>query len=83
MPGAGAEPLLCGVHGQPQKAGFPSGRSWPAVVFSQAQMDAIHLPIGLDIGGETPAEIAVSVTAQLIQVRSGRLGRWGGGPCPA
>lgn len=51
--------------------------------FSQAQMDVIHLPIGLDIGGETPAEIAVSVTAQLIQVRSGRLGRRGGGSCPA
>ena len=51
--------------------------------FSQAQIEAIHLPIGLDIGGETPAEIAVSVTAQLIQVRAGRLGRRGGGGCPA
>ncbi len=51
--------------------------------FSREQMEAIHLPIGLDIGGETPAEIAVSVTAQLIQVRAGRLGRSGGGSCPA
>lgn len=51
--------------------------------FSREQMEAIHLPIGLDIGGETPAEIAVSVTAQLIQVRAGRLGRSGGGLCPA
>lgn len=50
--------------------------------FSREQIEAIHLPIGLDIGGETPAEIAVSVTAQLIQVRAGRLGRRGGG-CPA
>lgn len=50
--------------------------------FSGEQMEAIHLPIGLDIGGETPAEIAVSVTAQLIQVRAGRLGRSGGGLCP-
>lgn len=49
--------------------------------FSRAQIDSIHLPIGLDIGGETPAEIAVSVTAQLIQVRAGRLGR-GSGLCP-
>ena len=51
--------------------------------FSREQIESIHLPIGLDIGGETPAEIAVSVTAQLIQVRAGRLGRSGGGLCPA
>lgn len=51
--------------------------------FSKEQIEAIRLPIGLDIGGETPAEIAVSVTAQLIQVRAGRLCCRGGGPCPA
>lgn len=51
--------------------------------FSREQIETIHLPIGLDIGGETPAEIAVSVTAQLIQVRAGHLGRSGGGLCPA
>ena len=51
--------------------------------FSREQIESIRLPIGLDIGGETPAEIAVSVTAQLIQVRAGRLGHSGGGLCPA
>ena len=30
----------------------------------------VHAPIGLDIGSETPEEIAVSIVAQLIQVRS-------------
>lgn len=34
---------------------------------SGAQIDKIHMPIGLDIGAETPAEIAVSVAAELIQ----------------
>lgn len=31
----------------------------------------IHAPIGFDIGAVTPAEIAVSITAQLIAVRRG------------
>ena len=35
------------------------------------QLDRVHAPIGLSIGAETPEEIAVSITAQLIQVRAG------------
>jgi xanthine dehydrogenase accessory factor len=30
----------------------------------------VHSPIGIDIGGETPEEIAVSIVAELIKVRS-------------
>ena len=45
--------------------------------FSEAVIDAIHSPIGLPIGGETPEEIAVSVAAELIAHRSGRLERHG------
>lgn len=29
----------------------------------------VHAPVGIDIGAETPAEIAVSIAAELIQVR--------------
>jgi xanthine dehydrogenase accessory factor len=29
----------------------------------------IHSPIGLDLGGRSPAEIAVSILAEVIQVR--------------
>jgi xanthine dehydrogenase accessory factor len=29
----------------------------------------IHAPVGLDLGGRSPAEIAVSILAQIIQVR--------------
>ncbi|MDA8126971.1 MAG: XdhC/CoxI family protein [Deltaproteobacteria bacterium] len=36
---------------------------------TQAQLDRVHSPIGLPIGGETPEEIAVSIVAELIQVR--------------
>ena len=45
--------------------------------FSEAVIDAIHSPIGLPIGGETPEEIAVSVAAELIAHRAGRLGHHG------
>ncbi len=35
----------------------------------------LRAPIGLPIGGDTPAEIAVSVLAEIISVRSGQRGR--------
>lgn len=46
--------------------------------YTDADFERVTAPIGLDIGGETPAEIAVSITAQLIMVRAGRpAGSWG------
>lgn len=36
-----------------------------------AQIERLHGPIGLDIGSRTPAEIAVSVLAEIIAVRNG------------
>jgi xanthine dehydrogenase accessory factor len=34
----------------------------------------VHTPIGLDIGAETPEEIAVSIVAEIIAVRRGGTG---------
>jgi len=36
-------------------------------------LERVYAPIGLDINSETPEEIAVSIVAQLIQVRGGSL----------
>lgn len=45
-----------------------------ALGFDDADLARITTPIGLEIGAETPAEIAVSITAQLIAVRAGKGG---------
>lgn len=45
---------------------------------SREILDAVHTPIGLKIGAETPEEIAVSVMAEIIQVKSGRNKNSGG-----
>ena len=37
--------------------------------FNQTEIDRLHAPIGLPILAETPAEIAISVAAELIRVR--------------
>ena len=40
--------------------------------FDRGKIDAIHTPIGLAIGAETPKEIAISILAELILHRSSK-----------
>jgi len=42
---------------------------------SRERLDRVHSPIGLDIGGGTPGEIAVSIVAELVAVRYQRATR--------
>ena len=42
--------------------------------FGRDLIDRIHAPVGLDIGAETPEEIAVAVAAELIMLRRGGTG---------
>ena len=40
--------------------------------FSRDEIDHVHSPIGIAIKADTPAEIAVSIAAELIQIRAAR-----------
>lgn len=60
-----------GVIGSHHKVALTNRRLIDARV-EQERIDHIHSPIGLDIGAQTPAEIAISIAAELISVRAGR-----------
>jgi xanthine dehydrogenase accessory factor len=42
---------------------------------SPEKIESIHSPIGLEIGAETPEEIAVSIMGEIIMVRNGGSGK--------
>ncbi|MEL7602780.1 MAG: XdhC/CoxI family protein [Bacillota bacterium] len=39
------------------------------------QLAAVYSPVGLDIGGETPEEVAISIMAEILMVKYGASGR--------
>jgi xanthine dehydrogenase accessory factor len=39
---------------------------------SEEQVDRLHAPIGLDLGGRSPEEIALSVMGEVVAVRNGK-----------
>ncbi|MBQ7801873.1 MAG: XdhC family protein [Oscillospiraceae bacterium] len=52
-----------GIFGKLQEQGF-----------TPEQLAAVHSPIGLDLGGETPAELAVAIIGEILAVKNGRNG---------
>ena len=45
-----------------------------SVGFTQETIDRLQAPIGLDIGAETPEEIAIAILAEMIMVKYGHRG---------
>ena len=39
---------------------------------TEAELARLRAPIGLDLGGRSPEEIALSVVAQIVAARNGR-----------
>lgn len=50
---------------------------------SAERLDRVHAPIGLEIGAETPEEIALSIAAELVRVRAARRAKDTAGVAPS
>jgi len=46
-----------------------------AAGYTDKDLSRVYSPVGLDIGAETPHEIAVSILGEVMKIRSGRSGR--------
>ena len=67
-------PTYCGVIGSPHKAAGVRRTLKEEYGLVDEELDLITTPIGLPIKGETPAEIAISIAAQMILHRAERNG---------
>ena len=68
-------PCYCGVIGSAQKAAGVRKVLKEDHGLTDAELDLVTTPIGLSIKAETPAEIAISICAQMIQHRADRNSR--------
>jgi xanthine dehydrogenase accessory factor len=68
-----ATPRWIGIMGSPRHEG-PHVAALAAEGVEEALVATVHRPIGLDIGSQTPAEIALSTLAGLVAHRNGRAG---------
>jgi xanthine dehydrogenase accessory factor len=74
------DPVFPAIHGTPIRyiGAMGSRRTHQArrerlaaAGWSEDEIDTIHGPIGLDLGAETPEEMAVAIMGEIIQVRYG------------
>ncbi len=63
--------------------GMLGSRKKVSVIFSQLreagvlqeELDRVYSPIGLDLGGETPEELAIAIVGEMLAVKYGREGK--------
>ncbi len=67
-------PTYCGVIGSVHKAAGVRKTLKEEYGLLEEELDLVTTPIGLNIKGETPAEIAISIAAQMILHRAERNG---------
>ena len=65
-------PCYCGVIGSRHKAAGVRKVLKEEYGLTDSELDLVTTPIGLDIQAETPAEIAISIAAQMLQHRANR-----------
>ncbi|MBR2675103.1 MAG: XdhC family protein [Mogibacterium sp.] len=65
-----------GMIGSRRKVGMVK-KSLADAGVSQEIIDSVHTPIGLEIGAETPEEIAVSIMAEIIEVKNKKKRNFG------
>jgi len=70
----GTEVKYIGMIGSRKKAKEVKDRLLQKGV-AQQQLDRVYGPIGLGIGAETPQEIAISILAQIIKVKTGSMSK--------
>ena len=64
------KPAYVGVIGSRKKAAGVRKALREEYGLSEEELNLVTTPIGMDIAAETPAEIAISIAGQLIQVRA-------------
>lgn len=65
-----ARPKFLGCLGSKKKTAFITGKL-AEDGFSAEDIARLHMPVGIPLGDETPAEIAISIAAQVIMARRG------------
>ena len=66
------EAFYIGVMGSRRTSDARATRLLRSGGLSQADIDRIHMPIGLDLGSKTPTEIALAVVADIVRVYHGK-----------
>jgi len=69
----GSDAAYIGMIGSLRKVGIVKKQFLKEQWATQEQWSSVHAPIGLDIGAITVQEIAISIAAQLVEVRTRKL----------